>query len=431
MAVHNTTVSQYKGERLQMSLSFKGLKERRAVSKVEDLERKGDISGLIMMLSDPHEVAVLKSIRALTHRAITVGTDWMIGSGGTGTMLHLLENRNPHIRRYSLVILSATTKEHGPGMIVNAGGIQRMINGLSDGDRDVNLFTLDLLNNIANGGSADLLVYSDVLPPLSKVMISADPAVYSSALNLTIALCSSGLSAEIAAKGVVRVLYMKLDNLPGEEKRETMAVLEKIMTALGYSDLNVFRQNYVHLEEEASHSIPDYNDPAMIQTHSKDPCVDAEHRTGDAETVEMDTFEPEDRDEEYVLYNEDVRFFPFNILSERLKDMRRLMDEGVITDLEFQRFKIEVLNEVKRTINLECLNCYRALEVPVNASSEEIRKAYRRAAVRYHPDKVNSMGPKLKEVAIEEMTRLNYARDILLDPERRRKHDMELLGSTG
>ncbi len=417
-----------------MSLSLKGLKERRAVSKVEDLERKGDISGLMMMLSDPHEVAVLKSIRALTHRAITGGTDWMVGSGGTGTMLHLLESRNPHIRRYSLVILSATAKEQGPGMIVNAGGIQRMVNGLSDGDRDVNLFTLDLLNNIANGGSADLLVYSDVLPPLSKVMISADPVVYSSALNLTMALCSSDLSAELAAKGVVRVLYMKLDNLSGEEKGKTVAVLERIMTALGYSDLNVFRQNFVHLEEEASHSIPDYNDPAMIQAYSEDrggPTY-TEQRTGgtDAEHIEMETFEPEDRDEEYVLYNQDVRFFPFNILSERLKDMRRLMDEGVITDLEFQRFKIEVLNEVKRTINLECLNCYRALEVPVNASSGEIRKAYRRAAVRYHPDKVTNMGPKLKEVAIEEMTRLNYARDILLDPERRRKHDMELLGST-
>lgn len=305
-----------------MSLSIKGMKERRAVSKVEGLERKGDIRGLLMMLSDPHEVAVLKTIRALTHRTIAGGTDWMVGSGGTGTMLYLLENRNPHIRRYSLVILSATAKEQGPAIIVNAGGLQRIIGGLSDVDRDVNLFTLDLLNNIAGGGSTDLLVYSDVLPALSKVMISADPQVYHSALNLIMALCSSDLSAELTAKGVVRVLYMKLDNFPEEEKGETMAVLEMIMSALGYSDLNVFRQNYIHLEEEATHSIPDYNDPAMIQAHSKEP-VYTEHQTEgtEAEYTGMDTFEPEDRDEEYVLYNQEVRFFPFNILSERLKDM--------------------------------------------------------------------------------------------------------------
>lgn len=414
---------------VRMPLSIKGMMERRAVSKVEGLERKGDVPGLLLMLSDPHEVAVLKTIRALTHRTITGGTDWMIGSGGTGAMLHLLESRNPHIRRYSLVILSATAKEQGPAVIVNAGGIQAIVGGLSDVDRDVNLFTLDLLNNIANGGSADLLVYSNVLPGLSKVMISADAAVYTSALNLISALCGNGLSAELAAKGVVRVLYMKLDNYAEEERGETVAVLERIMSALGYSDLNVFRQNYVQMEEEASHSIPEYNDPAMIQAHSKSYDTGDEHPTGYMEETEMDTFELDERDEEYVLYNEDVRFFPFNILSERLKDMRRLMDEGVITDLEYQRFKVEVLNEVVRTINLECLNCYKALEVPVNASTNEIRKAYRRAAVKYHPDKVSNMGPKLKEVAIEEMTRLNYARDILTDPERRKKHDIGLMGS--
>ncbi len=410
-------------------MSIKGMMERRAVSKVEGLERKGDVPGLLLMLSDPHEVAVLKTIRALTHRTITGGTDWMIGSGGTGTILHLLESGNPHIRRYSLVILSATAKEQGPAVIVNAGGIQTIVGGLSDVDRDVNLFTLDLLNNIANGGSADLLVYSNVLPGLSKVMISADAAVYTSALNLISTLCGNGLSAELAAKGVVRVLYMKLDNYAEEERGETAAVLERIMSALGYSDLNVFRQNYVQMEEEASHSIPEYNDPAMIQAHSKSYDTGAEHPTGYMEETEMDTFELDERDEEYVLYNEDVRFFPFNILSERLKDMRRLMDEGVITDLEYQRFKAEVLNEVVRTINLECLNCYKALEVPVNASTNEIRKAYRRAAVKYHPDKLSNMGPKLKEVAIEEMTRLNYARDTLTDPERRKNHDIELMGS--
>ncbi|MCK5774380.1 MAG: J domain-containing protein [Thermoplasmata archaeon] len=412
-----------------MSMSIKGLRERRALSKVEGLEKKGDVPGLLLMLSDPHEVVVLKTIRALTHRTITGGTDWMIGSGGTGTILHLLESENPHIRRFSLIILSATAKEQGPAVLVNTGGIKGIIGGLSDSDRDVNLYTLDLLNNIANGGSADLLVYSDVLPGLSKVMISADAAVYSSSLNLITTLSSNGLSAELAAKGVVRVLYMKRDNYPNEERGETTTVLERIMSALGYSDLNVFRQNYVQMEEEASHSIPEYNDPAMIQTHQQGYNVYAEHASEDSEDGGMDTFELDERDEEYVLYNEDVRFFPFNILSERLKDMRRLMDEGVITDLEYQNFKAEVLNEVVRSINLECLNCYKALEVPVNASTDEIRMAYRRAAVKYHPDKVSTMGPKVKEVAIEEMTRLNYARDVLMDPERRIKHDIELMGS--
>jgi len=44
----------------------------------------------------------------------------------------------------------------------------------------------------------------------------------------------------------------------------------------------------------------------------------------------------------------------------------------------------------------------------------------------YHPDKVGHLGPRLREVAEEEMRKLNVARDTLLDPKRREEYDRQL-----
>ena len=61
---------------------------------------------------------------------------------------------------------------------------------------------------------------------------------------------------------------------------------------------------------------------------------------------------------------------------------------------------------------------YELLGVPPNASRSRIKKAYRRAAVRWHPD-INS-SPHAGEM----MKRVNAARDVLLDPEKRRAYDL-------
>jgi hypothetical protein len=40
---------------------------------------------------------------------------------------------------------------------------------------------------------------------------------------------------------------------------------------------------------------------------------------------------------------------------------------------------------------------------------EEVKRQYRELAAQYHPDKVNHLGPKLKEVAEQEMKKINEA----------------------
>lgn len=52
---------------------------------------------------------------------------------------------------------------------------------------------------------------------------------------------------------------------------------------------------------------------------------------------------------------------------------------------------------------------YEALEVQPDATDEEVKKAYRRVAMKYHPDKVASAGEEIKQKATEKFQEINKA----------------------
>jgi DnaJ like chaperone protein len=54
-------------------------------------------------------------------------------------------------------------------------------------------------------------------------------------------------------------------------------------------------------------------------------------------------------------------------------------------------------------------NAYKILELSADASDEELKKAYRRMAVKFHPDKVANLGPEVQKAAQEKFQHLNAA----------------------
>jgi DnaJ like chaperone protein len=49
------------------------------------------------------------------------------------------------------------------------------------------------------------------------------------------------------------------------------------------------------------------------------------------------------------------------------------------------------------------------LEIEPSASDEEVKKAYRRMAMKYHPDKVANAGEQIRQQATEKFRMINEA----------------------
>jgi curved DNA-binding protein len=67
---------------------------------------------------------------------------------------------------------------------------------------------------------------------------------------------------------------------------------------------------------------------------------------------------------------------------------------------------------------MEYLDYYKILGIDRNASAEDIKKAYRKLARKYHPD----VNPNNKE-AHKKFQEINEANEVLSDPEKRKKYD--------
>lgn len=67
---------------------------------------------------------------------------------------------------------------------------------------------------------------------------------------------------------------------------------------------------------------------------------------------------------------------------------------------------------------MEFIDYYKILEVDKNASPEDIKKAYRKLARKYHPD----LNPNDKS-AEAKFKQVNEANEVLSDPEKRKKYD--------
>jgi DnaJ like chaperone protein len=66
---------------------------------------------------------------------------------------------------------------------------------------------------------------------------------------------------------------------------------------------------------------------------------------------------------------------------------------------------------IKNMFVPETDSSYKILELEPSSSNEEVKKAYRKMAMKYHPDKVSHLGEDIKKSANEKFTMVNEAYD--------------------
>ena len=66
---------------------------------------------------------------------------------------------------------------------------------------------------------------------------------------------------------------------------------------------------------------------------------------------------------------------------------------------------------IKNMFIPETDSSYKILEIDPSSSNDEVKKAYRRMAMKYHPDKVSHLGEDFRKTADEKFKKVNEAYD--------------------
>ena len=99
----------------------------------------------------------------------------------------------------------------------------------------------------------------------------------------------------------------------------------------------------------------------------------------------------------------DIAYADGEVVASELDTILRIANHFRIDRLDFESLKAPYMKA--KDVNW----AYKALEIEPTATEEEIKKAYRRMAMKYHPDKVNDLGEEIKKSATEKFRSINDA----------------------
>ena len=103
----------------------------------------------------------------------------------------------------------------------------------------------------------------------------------------------------------------------------------------------------------------------------------------------------------HLLFN--IAYADGEVVASELNTIQRIATIFRIDRLDFESVKAPYMKTVDRDW------AYKSLEIEPSATNDEIKKAYRRMAMKYHPDKVNDLGEDIKKSATEKFRSINEA----------------------
>lgn len=99
----------------------------------------------------------------------------------------------------------------------------------------------------------------------------------------------------------------------------------------------------------------------------------------------------------------DIAYADGEVNTSELNIIQRISNTFNISSADFQSLKAPYIKNVDQNW------AYKALEIEPSTSIDEIKKAYRRMAMKYHPDKVANLGDDIKKSATEKFRSVNEA----------------------
>ena len=95
------------------------------------------------------------------------------------------------------------------------------------------------------------------------------------------------------------------------------------------------------------------------------------------------------------------------VVASEMATIQRISTIFRIDRLDFESVKAPYMKHIDRDW------AYKTLEIEPSATNDEIKKAYRNMAKKYHPDKVNDLGEDVKKSATEKFRSVNEAYESL------------------